>query len=146
MFMEQNVTIDDVMLWDEILKAIVDVMPEQLFPLLKEVLGREYPKGTSIRLLSTEQSTYAEDPAQPPGSRLADIVLVVNGTDYYHIECQMRNDGSMVIRMVAYDLHVAMQHGVVQDGKTGEIIMKFPNSIVIYPEKMPAFLISCAAA
>lgn len=142
-FMDQNVTIDDVMLWDEILKAIVDVMPGQLFPLLKEVLGREYPKGTSIRLLSTEHSTYAEAPEQPPNSRLADIVLVVNGTDYYHLECQMRNDGSMVIRMVAYDLHVAMQHGTTQDGETGEITMKFPNSIVIYPEKnasIPDFL------
>ena len=33
-------------LWDEILKAIVDAMPEQLFPLFKEVYGKEYPKGT----------------------------------------------------------------------------------------------------
>ena len=141
--MEQNVTIDDVMLWDEILKAIVDVMPEQLFPLLKEVLGKEYPEGTDIRLLSTEYSTYAEAPEEPPGSRLADIVLVVNGTDYYHLECQMKNDGSMVIRMVAYDLHVAMQHDTIRNGETGEIIMRFPNSIVIYPEKnasIPDFL------
>lgn len=30
-------------LWDEIFKAIVDTMPEQLFPLFREVFGKEYP-------------------------------------------------------------------------------------------------------
>ena len=50
------------MLWDEILKAIVDAMPEQLFPLFKEVYGKEYPDGTPITLLATESSTYREAP------------------------------------------------------------------------------------
>ena len=43
--------IDGSKLWDEILKAIVSAMPSQLFPLFKEVYGREYPKDTSVRLL-----------------------------------------------------------------------------------------------
>jgi len=72
------------MLWDEILKAIVDAMPEQLFPLFKEVYGKEYPKGTPVTLLATESSTYREDPNAPPGSRLSDIALLVQ-TDYYHL-------------------------------------------------------------
>ena len=58
-------------LWDEILKAIVDAMPEQLFPLFKEIYGKDYPKGTSITLLATESSTYQESPDTPPGSRLS---------------------------------------------------------------------------
>ena len=41
-------------LWDEIFNTIVDVMPEQLFPLFKEVYGKEYPKGTG-----TEKSDAA---------------------------------------------------------------------------------------
>ncbi len=127
--------LDDAMLWDEILKAIVSVMPEQLFPLFKEVFGKEYVKGSDIRLLSTEYSTYTENPNAPPGSRLTDITLAVNGTDYYHLECQMKNDGSMVIRMVAYDLHIAMQHGTAREEGAGEIVMRFPYSAVIYPEK-----------
>lgn len=47
-------------LWDEILKAIVNSMPEQLFPLFKEVYGKEYPEGTSIVLLNTETATFRE--------------------------------------------------------------------------------------
>ena len=95
---------DDAMLWDEILKAIVDSMPEQLFPLFKEVFGKEYPPDASIMLLATEQSTFLEDPGAPPGSRFSDIALLVNGTDYYHLECQMHNDGNMAIRMVVYEI------------------------------------------
>jgi len=141
--MQEKIIYDDTILWDEILKAVAQTMPEQLFPLFKEVFGKSYPKGTPIRLLSTEQSTFTEASDAPPHSRFTDITLVVNGTDYYHLECQMRNDGLMVIRMVAYDLHVAIQHGTSHDQNSGEIIVKFPRSAVIYPEKnknIPAYL------
>ena len=123
------------MLWDEILKAIVDAMPEQLFPLFKELYGKEYPRGTPITLLATESSTYRENPDAPPGSRLSDIALLVNGTDYYHLECQMHNDQDMVIRMVAYDLHFAMQHTASGEQNPDDLVMRFPRSAVIYPEK-----------
>ena len=133
--MSEKLKNDHTKLWDEILKAIVDVMPEQLFPLFKEVFGKDYPKGTPITLLSTEYSTYQEQPEAPPTSRLTDITLLVGGTDYYHLECQMLNERHMVIRMVAYDLHVAMRHTVCKDKKTGALVMHFPRSAVIYPAK-----------
>ena len=44
--MTKNPEFNDKNLWDEIFNTIVDVMPEQLFPLFKEVYGKEYPKGT----------------------------------------------------------------------------------------------------
>ncbi len=121
-------------LWDEILKAIVDTMPEQLFPLFKEVYGKEYPKGTSIVLLNTETSTFWENREAPPKSTLMDIALLVDGTDYYHLECQMKDNQEMVIRMFAYDVHFAITHTKVVDGETKEITLKFPHSVVIYPE------------
>ena len=138
---EKNIS-DNTRLWDEILKAIVDAMPEQLFPLFKEVYGKDYPKGTPVTLLSTESSTYQENPDAPPNSRLSDIALLVNGTDYYHLECQMRNDREMVIRMIAYDIHFAMQYTTSEDQEEG-LVMYFPRSTVIYPEKnrnLPKFL------
>ncbi len=121
-------------LWDEILKAIVDVMPEQLFPLFKELYGKNYSRGTPVRLLSTEYSTFEENTGIPPSSRLMDIALLVNDTDYYHIECQMKNDDHMVIRMISYDLHFAVQHCTHRDPLTGEIILHFPHSVVLYPD------------
>ncbi len=121
-------------IWDEIIKAIVDAMPEQLFPLFKEVYGKEYPEDTSIVLLNTETSTFWENREAPPGSTLMDIALLVGGTDYYHLECQMKENQEMVICMFAYDVHFAITHTKVVDGETKEITLKFPNSVVLYPE------------
>ena len=122
-------------LWDEMLKAIVTAMPSQLFPLFKELYGKEYPKDTSIVLLGSETSSFRENSTKPPDSTLMDIALLVAGTDYYHLECQMRNDSEMVIRMFAYDVRFAITHSKEADGNTGEFTLHFPHSAVIYPEK-----------
>ena len=120
-------------LWDEILKAIVYAMPRQLFPLIKEVYGKEYPPDTPVRFLSTEQSTYLENPEDAPSSRLMDISFLVADADYYHIECQMENDKLMVIRVISYDLHYAIEHCMTEDGD--EVVIRFPRSFVLYPDQ-----------
>ena len=126
---------DGTKLWDEILKAIIASMPSQLFPLFKEVYGREYPKGTPIVLLGSETSSFQEDSNSPPKSTLMDIALLVAGTDYYHLECQMKNNSEMVIRMFAYDVRFTITHSKYIDSDTGEMTLYFPRSVVIYPEK-----------
>ena len=120
-------------LWDEITKVISQEMTHRLLPVISEAYGRNYPPGTSIQLLSTEHSTHFDDPSKDISTRLMDIALLVNGTDYYHIESQMDNDHQMIIRMVAYDLHFAIQHSTEREALSGEIILRFPQSIVIYP-------------
>ena len=126
--------IDGEKLWDEILKAIVSVMPSQLFPLFKEVYGREYPKGTKITVLGSETTSFMESGGKPPNSTFMDLALLVNETDYYHLECQMKNEKEMVIRMFAYDVRFAITHTKTVDENTGEITLYFPRSVVIYPE------------
>lgn len=122
-------------LWDEIFKAIVDTLPRQLFPLFREVFGKEYPPGTPIRLLATEHSTYTNNPDKSPSSNLMDIALLVADIDYYHLECQMHNDTQMVLRMISYDLHFSLQHTVSPDSSAEEVTIRFPRSVVIYPDQ-----------
>lgn len=122
-------------LWDEILKAIVYAMPKQIFPLIKEVYGKEYPPDTRIIFLETEHSTYLDRPKEPPSSNRMDISLLIADTDYYRIECQMENDQFMVIRMISYDLHYAIEHCTSRDTQTDEIIIRFPHSMVLYPDQ-----------
>ena len=136
--MSDPAVLDGTKLWDEILKAIVSAMPTQLFPLFKEVYGREYPKDTQIVVLGSETSSFPEEEEKPPTSTLMDIALLVAGTDYYHLECQMKNDNEMVIRMFAYDVRFAITHTKEVDKDTGEITLYFPRSVVIYPEKNDA--------
>lgn len=122
-------------LWDEITKAIIHTMTPRLLPVIKEAYGKEYPPGTSLTLLPTEHSTYLDKPSEAPSSKLMDIALLVAGTDYYHIECQIKNDHQIVIRMIAYDLHFSIQHSVTENASTGEITLHLPQSFVIYPAK-----------
>ena len=125
-------------LWDEIFKAIVSAMPSQLFPLFREVYGRDYPKDTPVVLLGSEISSFQENDNAPPTSTLMDIALLVADTDYYHLECQMKNDKEMVIRMFFYDVRFATTHTKTVDEESGEIMLYVPRSIVIYPEKNKA--------
>lgn len=116
-------------LWDEITKSIADRMPNQLFPLFKEAFGKEYPKGTPIRIIQTEYPV-------PEGDKTtiySDIVLLVDEKDLYHLECQMTNDSDMVVRMIEYDFHTALRHGIQMDAPN-VFTLHFPNSTVLYPQ------------
>ena len=133
--MSKDTTLTEPMLWDEIMKALVYTMPEQLFPLIEEVYGITYPKGTSVQFLSTEQPVFPNNTEEAFISQFMDLSVLIAGTDYYHIECQMKNDHQMVIRMLSYDLHFAMQHCEAEQDATGEMILRFSKSVVLYPEK-----------
>ena len=133
--MSNDTTLTEPMLWDEIMKALVYTMPEQLFPLIEEVYGITYPKGTSVQFLSTEQPVFPNNTEEAVTSQFMDLSVLIAGTDYYHIECQMKNDHQMVIRMLSYDLHFAMQHCETEQDAAGEMILHFPRSVVLYPEK-----------
>ncbi len=125
-------------LWDEITKALSLNMTHRILPVIREAYGKEYPPNTPIQLLSTVHSTYLDNPSQKLSSKLMDISVLVGETDYYHIESQMDNDHHMVIRMIAYDLHFAIQHSTAENAATREITLHFPHSLVIYPQQNSA--------
>ena len=140
---EENLTTDTTVLdgsklWDEIFKAIVGAMPEQIFPVIKEVYDKTYPKGTSVIPLSTEHSTYQKNKGKKLSSTFMDLNLLIDGTDIYHFECQMKNDKRMSIRMFSYDVSTAITHGTEIDEEAGEITLRFPSSVVVYPKKNKA--------
>ena len=117
-------------LWDEIMKKEVFLMPEQLFPLIREVHGKEYPRDTPIRFMATEYSVERLDTKEISSIR-ADITVQVAGSDIYHFECEIKKDETMVIRMFEYDVHAAITYA--EDEKAGYRI-RFPHSAVLYLE------------
>lgn len=130
-------------LWDEIFKVISHKMPSQLIPLLNEAFQKQYPLDTPIEFLSTEYITRKRRKSKKKyPSIYTDIVIRVNHTDIYHLECQMRHSKVMIMRMLEYDFSVALQYGI---GTTSsdEISLHFPKSCVLYPVKnkrIPEFL------
>lgn len=115
-------------LWDEIMKKETFLMPEQLFPLIKEVHGKAYPTGTEIYPLATEFSVERSDTKQITSIR-ADVTVIVAQKDIYHFECQIDNDGTMVMRMFEYDIHIALSYLHTTEN---EMLLKFPSSAVLY--------------
>lgn len=115
-------------LWDEIMKKETFLMPEQLFPLIKEVHGKEYPKTAGIKPLATEYSVERMDTREISSVR-ADITVLVEEKDIYHFECEMQKDGTMIIRMFEYDIHIAISYAQERNGK---YTIRFPHSAVMY--------------
>ena len=116
-------------LWDEIFKKEVFLIGEQLLPLIKEVYGKAYPRGVSIKPLATEYSVDRTESGKISSIR-ADITVIITGTDIYHFECEIEKDGTMVIRMLEYDIHIALSYAKTDE--TGNYNIHFPYSAVLY--------------
>lgn len=126
-------------LWDEILKRQIELYPMLLFPLVKEIFGKEYPDGTGIRMLSTE---YVVDKLYEHGEKLiesirSDLLIQVGNSDLYHMECQMKKGGDIAVRMLEYDMNIALVHGLEYTGIDGKnhvhkYSVKFPQSAILY--------------
>lgn len=123
-------------LWDEIMKKEIQLYPELMLPVVREIFHREYPEGRSIILLSTEYtvSRIYEEGEKLLGAIRSDILMKIAG-DLYHFECQIEKDGKMVFRMFEYDVNIALTHGkTVQEekGQEKKFTVSFPKSAVIY--------------
>ena len=112
-------------LWDEILKKETFLMPEQLFPLIREIYQKSYPKDTPVKPLGTEYSVERSDTREITSVR-ADVTVLVGSHDIYHFECESKNDKTMVIRMFEYDVHISLSY------KESPMSLEFPRSAVLY--------------
>lgn len=99
-------------------------MPEQLFPLIKEIFGISYPDKTPVRPLGTEFSVERSDTKKITSIR-ADVTLLVGKCDIYHFECESRRDKNMVMRMFEYDAHIALSY------REQDASLRFPYSAVL---------------
>ena len=123
-------------LWDEIMKKEIQLYPELMLPVVREIFHREYPEGRSIILLSTEYtvSRVYEEGEKLLGAIRSDILMKIAG-DLYHFECQIEKDGKMVFRMFEYDVNIALTHGKTvreEKGQDKKFTVSFPKSAVIY--------------
>ena len=119
-------------LWDEMLKAIVERMPEQLLPLIEDVFQVRYNEGAKVKILPTSKIVPKRLPNRKLTSIHSDIAIQIE-TDYYHLESQLKNDKFMVIRMMQYDFHLALSNSVTEMSPY-EFSLEFPKSAVIYLE------------
>lgn len=108
-------------IFDDVFRTIVEKMPQMIIPLINEVFCTTYPENAKIIQLRNEYQK--ED-----GRIIADSHFEIQER-IYHIECQSTSDGSMILRMVQYDFHIALEQARL-DG--GIYYMNFPHSCVLY--------------
>ena len=108
-------------IFDDVFKTICERMPDLLVPVINEAFGTDYPLDVNIVRLDKELQF---------GDRklIADAHLLI-ADKRYHIECQSTNDKRMIVRMLEYDLAIALE--APQEAPDGYAIV-LPRSCVVY--------------
>jgi hypothetical protein len=63
---------------------------------------------------------------------VSDIMILVNGTELFHVEAQIDDDLNMALRMFKYDFEEGLKRA--ETSKRGELTIKFPKARVLYWE------------
>ena len=108
-------------IFDDVFRTICQKMPVLLIAVINEVFGTDYLDDERILQLRND---YIEK-----RSKLVTDAVIQIDTALYHVECQSREDGMMVVRMIEYDFAIALEEAMAE-GKPYR--MRFPNSCVIY--------------
>lgn len=100
---------------------MIEKMPYLAVPLINEVFHTSYPEDVKITQLRNEHQ-------QKDGEIITDSCLLI-GKKMYHIECQSTDDTTMAIRMIEYDVAIAVENAEKQ-GRRYRI--EFPRSCVLF--------------
>ena len=115
-------------IFDDTFKTLCKKSKSLLIPLLNEVFSKEYSLETKFELLADEQYYVPDKDTAKGKSKITDSCIKIFD-DIYHFECQCRNDGTMIIRMVEYDFLIALDEAM-RNGNQSEMV--FPKSAVLY--------------
>ena len=114
-------------IFDDIFRTLCEKNSKLLIPLINEVFHRDYKMTEKIELWAGEHHVLAGN-RQNLDKRITDSAVHI-GENLYHLECQSNPDGSMVLRMVEYDFHIALENAVEMESGYE---MHFPESAVLY--------------
>ena len=108
-------------IFDNILKSELEHMPQLSSPLINEIFDSRHPEDAPVVAYGTEHINVW-------GKTYSDATLRIGGV-LYHLECQSATDSMMVLRMLEYDLALALSNMT----QTGSIpTATLPKSCVLY--------------
>ena len=108
-------------IFDDVFRTMAEKFPSMFVALINEFFHTDYPYDVPCVELKNEHYTKA-------GKIITDALFDIGG-HLYHLECQSKKDGQMVIRMFQYDVSIALEHAEeTEDGLT----IHFPASCVLY--------------
>lgn len=117
----------DSRVFDDVFRTMLERIPEVMIPLINEVFGTNYAEDETITQLKNEH--YIKG-----GTVVTDCLLNICGKQY-HLECQSNPDNTIALRMIEYDMAIALQDVKTIDltaGAEHDYELTFPNSCVLY--------------
>ena len=117
----------DSRVFDDVFRTMLERIPEVMIPLINEVFGTNYAEDETITQLKNEH--YLKG-----GTVVTDCLLDICGKQY-HLECQSNPDNTIALRMIEYDIAIALQNVITTeftDGGEHDYEMSFPSSCVFY--------------
>lgn len=124
---EESTEVNDNRVFDDVFRTMLERIPEVMIPLINEVFGTRYAENETITQLKNEYYTRN-------GAIITDCVLDICGRQY-HLECQSNPDNTIALRMIEYDIAIALQSAkrvAITSGSEHDYEMTFPISCVFY--------------
>ena len=112
--------------YDDVFKTLVTDCPQLLVRLVNEIFERDYNADVEVKLYTNEIFVTSSDGAQE--KKITDTHFEISG-DIYHIECQSYSDGTILIRIMEYDMMIAMFHSKLENDV---VEVPFPSSGIVY--------------
>lgn len=107
-------------IYDRIAKRCVSLSGRSTVNLINGLYGTNYPVDSEVSYNWTENS---DDELK---RTLADTIITINNHHSYHIEFQMTKDGDIVMRVLDYGFHHALNNIKNKD------TIRFPEPLIVY--------------
>lgn len=101
-----------------------------MIPLVNEIFNKNIPADAFIESETNEQYRKGSDSTGKEKliKRITDALIRVGGGKY-HLECESKNDGQILIRIAEYDMQIAFLDAVLENHT---VRMRFPDTAVIF--------------
>lgn len=126
-FIEESKEATDNTVFDDVFRTMLERIPEIMIPLINEVFGTHYAENEIITQLKNEHYTKG-------GVIITDCILDICGKQY-HLECQSNPDSTIALRMIEYDMAIALQDAKevsISSGTEHDYELTFPHSCILY--------------
>lgn len=123
--MAQQETANDNTPYDDVFRTLLEKCTRLIIPVINEVFKTSYSMDEPIRLLANEHFVPG---GKKSWKRVTDSCILIRN-HCYHLECESKSSRAIVIRMIEYDFHIALQN---QREEIGEYFLSFPDAAVIF--------------
>ena len=113
--------------FDDSFRTLLEAVPEVFIPLINEVYGTDYSLNENVIQFKNEHVISGKKLITDSHLYVGELSL---RDHHYHFECESNPDGTIVLRMMQYDMLIALD--TIEKTASDEYRMRLPKSAVLY--------------